>query len=74
MKTEIVKEEYNTLLKTEIEDCHYTFSIKCVPEEKHEWIKNVIHSHMEELYERTRRNQLKEIKNSLRPLKDLLNI
>jgi hypothetical protein len=74
MKTEIVKEEHNVLLKTEIEDCHYTFSIQCVPEEKHGWIRDVIQSNMKELYERTRRNQLKEIKNSLRPLKDLLNI
>lgn len=69
MKSEIQNYDGdNRCLYIEIEDCGYTFSIESFPEDKHEWLKGVIGRHMQELYERTRRNQRKEFQDAFKNL------
>ena len=58
----------NRCLYIQIEDCGYSFSIESFPEDKHEWLKGVLSSHMKELYERTRRNQKREFQKAFKEL------
>ena len=54
-------DEGNPILIHIINDCRYSFSIKDFPKERQEWLRTVLTEHYKELYERTRRETIKEM-------------
>ena len=44
----------------------YSFSVECVPKEKHQWLCDVIGKHMDEIYETTKRDTENSVKKNIR--------